>query len=253
MRRIRLTAAPAGALWIAVLTASLAVRGMAGAQSISGTRPKFETRAELQTELQRLESSNQQSEVALIRERLRNGDFQEGDRIAVIVKGPAGFQDTLLVRSGRRLQLPSVADLPLEGVLRSELVGRLSAHLKQFFRDPEVQATPLVRVGVLGRVAKPGYYHTAADIPLSDVLMAAGGPTAEADVNKVSVRRGGTIILNEQKTRMALTEGLSLDQMHLRAGDEVTVGERRRINWGVIIPVVSGLLTVVIAVAQLGN
>jgi polysaccharide export outer membrane protein len=224
-----------------------------GAQATPGPRPNFESRAELETELQRLESSDQQSEAVLIRERLQNGDFQEGDRIAVIVKGAAGFQDTLLVRSGRRLQLPNVADLSLEGVLRSELVPRLSAHLKQFLRDPEVQAIPLVRVGVLGRVANPGYYHTAADIPLSDVLMAAGGPTPEADLNKISVRRGATIILNEQKTRTALTEGRSLDQMHLRAGDEVMVGEQRRINWGVIIPVVSGLLTVILAVAQLGN
>lgn len=253
MRRITFPASPAGALWIAVLAASVAAHGMAGAQSSSGTRPNFETRAELETELQRLEAGNQQSEGALIRERLQNGDFQEGDRIAIIVKGGGGFQDTLLVRSGRRLQLPSVPDLALEGVLRSELVGRVSAHLKQYLRDPEVQATPLVRVGVLGRVANPGYYHTAADIPLSDVLMAAGGPTSEADVNKISVRRGATIILDEQKTRMALTEGRSLDQMHLRAGDEITVGQQRRINWGVIIPVVSGLLTVVLAVAQLGN
>jgi len=159
----------------------------------------------------------------------------------------------LLVRSGRRLELPSVPDLPLEGVLRSELVPRLSTHLGQYLRDPDVEATPLVRVGVLGRVAKPGYYHTAADIPLSDVLMTAGGPTNEADMTKISVRRGSTVILNEQKTRIALTSGLSIDQMHLRAGDEVTVGEQRRLNWGVIIPIISGVLTLVIAAVQLGN
>ena len=253
--RCAFVAARALAVPVAVFLGSLGSPATSLAQATSSTRTRadFESRAQLEAELNRLATANQESEASLIRQRLEQGDFIEGDRIAIIVKGAAGFQDTLLIRSGKRLELPGVPDLSLQGILRSELLPRLSAHLGQYLRDPGVEATPLVRIGVLGRVAKPGYYHTAADIPLSDVLMTAGGPTNEADMTRVSVRRGSTVILDEQKTRAALTSGLSIDQMHLRAGDEVTVGEQRRRNWGVIIPIVSGILTLIIAAVQLGN
>ena len=242
--------ARAGGLSAAIFLGSVGVPAASAAQSTASTgrRADFETRAHLEEELKRLEAANLQGDASLIRQRLEEGDFVEGDRIAIIVKGAAGFQDTLLVRAARRLELPNVGDLPLQGVLRSELVPRLTAHLGQYLRDPAVQATPLVRVGVLGRVAKPGYYHTAADLPLSDVLMMAGGPTIEADLTKISVRRGSSIIMNEQKTRMALTAGLSIDQMHIRAGDEVTIGELRRLNWSVITAIVTGVLGLVLAV-----
>src|SRR5688572_5223422 len=67
---------------------------------------------------------------------------------------------------------------------------------------------------------------------------------------KVSVRRGGEIIMDARKTRGALTAGRSLDMLHMQAGDELEVGKRRQFNWGVIVPSVSALLGVAIALSQ---
>jgi polysaccharide export outer membrane protein len=135
-------------------------------------------------------------------------------------------------------------------VLRSELQPRLTAHLKNYLRDPVVIVRPLLRIGILGNVLHPGYYYTSADLPLTDVLMVAGGPTPDADLTKVSVRRGTEVIMNDRKTRSALTAGRSLDNLHMQAGDEVQVGKRRELNWGVIVPSVSALLGLVIALSQ---
>jgi protein involved in polysaccharide export with SLBB domain len=142
-------------------------------------------------------------------------------------------------------------DLSLEGVLRSELSTRLTSHIAGFLRDPVVSATPLLRVGVLGRVAHPGFYYAAADLPLSDVLMAAGGPAADADVSKLSIRRAGEIIIDQRKSRTALTEGSSLDMLNLQAGDEITVGSQRQLNWQVILPAITGVIGLFIAYSQL--
>ena len=236
----------------AVVFAMAAIPGTSAAQTglVSGANPSFETRAQLETDARTAEGEGRDLDARLIRHRLNAGDFQDGDRIFVTVRGPGGFSDTLVVRSGRQLELPQVPPLPLTGVLRSELHPRLTAHLARFLRDPVVVARPLLRIGILGHVTRPGYYYTAADLPLTDVLMAAGGPTPEADVTKVSVRRVGEIIMDEPKTRAALTAGRSLDNLHLQAWDELQVGKRRQINWGVIIPSVTALLGLVIAVSQ---
>jgi Periplasmic protein involved in polysaccharide export len=137
------------------------------------------------------------------------------------------------------VQIPQVGDISLAGVLRSELVPTLSSHLGKYLRDPVVEAIPLVRVGILGNVARPGFYYAAADLPISDVLMSAGGPTPVADLGRVTVRREGQIVIDEDNTRVALREGMSMDLLHLQAGDEISVGAQKSFPWPIVIPAVS--------------
>jgi protein involved in polysaccharide export with SLBB domain len=210
----------------------------------------YASRAELEAEAQAAEAGGRIAEAQIIRHRLEQGDFQEGDRILVAVRGPGGFSDTLTVRAGPELELPQVPPLPLAGVLRSELLAKLTAHLGQFLRDPVVSVRPLLRVGVLGNVAHPGYYYASADLPLSDVLMTGGGPTADADLAKVSVRRGGHILLDEAATRAALSRGASMDGLHMQAGDEITVGKQRQFNWPIIVSSATAVLGLLIAISQ---
>jgi hypothetical protein len=233
--------------------AILGIAGPSRSQAPVSSQPRnnFETRAELEALAKTAESKQQKTDLWLIRNRLTQGDFQNGDRIVVTVQGVAGFSDTLMVRSGRQLELPGMAPLPLQGILRSELVSRLSTHIGRFIRDPVVRARPLVRLGVLGNVARPGFYYTAADVPLSDVLMTAGGPGADADVKKISVSRDGQVIVDERNTALALKDGLSMDALHMQAGDELQVGKQAHFNWGVVIPTISALVGVLIAASQM--
>ena len=235
---------------VAVVFAALALPGLAAAQSPSTVTHNFETRAELESQARAAESDGRALEARLIRYRLDRGDFQEGDKILVNVRGPGGFSDTLTVRSGNQLELPQITPLALSGVLRSELLPRLTDHLRQFLRDPVVTARPLLRVGILGRVARPGYYYTSADIPLSDVLMTAGGPASDADMTKVAVRRGGQVIIDERNTRTALSSGRSMDMLHMQAGDEIQVGQQRQFNWPIIVSSATAVLGLLVALAR---
>lgn len=239
--KMRLHVIAAGLLF-AALAISRPAFAQAGAQSGAGAEgpQNFETRAQLEAQLKDAEAKQRKSETYLIHYRLDHGDFQDGDRIVMrIVRGPAAFSDTLTVRAGPRVQIPQVGDISLAGVLRSELVPTLSSHLSKYLHDPVVEAIPLVRVGILGYVARPGFYYAAADLPISDVLMSAGGPTPMADLGRVTVRREGQIVIDEDNTRVALREGMSMDLLHLQAGDEISVGAQKSFPWPIVIPAVS--------------
>ena len=218
----------------------------------AGPRREFESRAELEAQAAAAESQHRTGEAFLLRSRLQKGDFQDGDRIVVEVEGNLLMSkpETLVVRAGKRLELPRMADVQLEGVLRSEVTSRITQHLSQYLRDPVVRATPLVRVAILGAVGRPGYYYTAADIPLSDVIMKAGGVSPNADFGKVSVRRASEVIWNAKDTRTAMADGLSIDRLHMRAGDEIQIDEKRRIPWLTVLSITAPLAYLIISVIR---
>jgi hypothetical protein len=217
------------AITLAALAGLVGRAGAAGAQGRPTEQGRdLETRQTLEAEARQAEQQHRSGEAFLLRNRLQRGDFQDGDRIVVTLLGSAAFNDTLTVRAGKLLLLPRMGEVPLDGVLRSELNSRVSSHLAKFLRDSSVRTTPLLRLAVLGQVGRPGFYYTPADVLLSDVIMQAGGPVQSADVNRMSIRRAGETIWNAQDTRTAVSDGLSLDRLHLRAGDELYVAEKKQ-------------------------
>jgi protein involved in polysaccharide export with SLBB domain len=233
-------------LLLAVLFSARAGQGQSSLQAGG----HFETRDELTSEMQAAEARNEKARATLIRARLARGDFREGDRIIVRIEGSAGISDTLTVRPGNRLELPQMKEVSLDGVLRSELVPRLSAHVAQYLRNPVVRATPLVRVGVLGSVSRPGYYYTTAEVPLTDVLMTAGGPTVDADLKKTTIRRGSEVIVDAAKAQAALSQGTSLDMLHMIAGDAIEVGRKTQFNWVMTISSIATVVGLLLAVKR---
>jgi protein involved in polysaccharide export with SLBB domain len=236
------------------LLAALVVAGSPAAAQVS-TSPEpardLESRAQLEAEARTAEQQNRTSEAWLLRTRLQRGDFQEGDRIVVTLLGSVPGSDTISVRVGKLLPLPRMGDVPLEGVLRSELGGAISRHLAKFLRDSSVNAIPLVRLAVLGQVQRPGFYYTPADVLLSDMLMKAGGPAPGADLGQMIIRRSGDTIWNARDTRTAMSDGLSIERLHLRAGDEIYVGEQKHTNWTGIAQIGLSVVGLVFALTRL--
>ena len=243
-----------GALVCAPLTSLHAQAGSSSSVATAVPQSRqFETRAQLEQQAVAAEKAHRTSEAFLLRSRLQRGDFQEGDRIFIVLEGTAGVSDTLQVRSGKILQFPRMGDLSLGGVLRSELTDTVRHHLSKYLNNPVVRVTPLLTIAVMGTVVNPGYYYASADVVLRDVIMKAGGPAGSADLNKVIVRRGGDVIWNAEDVRVALTDGLSLDGLHLRAGDEVFVPERRRFSLSSATAILSTVVALTLAVTQMSR
>lgn len=185
---------------------------------------------------------------ASISARLTNGDFQVGDRIALVVVGEPALTDTFTVRDGQTLRLPNIPDIELHGVLHSELRGVITRDLARYIKDPDVRATPLIRLAVVGQVNRPGYYSTPADALLSDMFSHAGGATTNADLNKTIIRRNGQQLLNAGVVSYALTNGETIDQLSLLPGDEIVVGLHNSGNVMGVIYLVALLLGIAVSV-----
>ena len=188
---------------------------------------------------------------ASIRQRLRDGDFRVGDRIAVVILSDALHRDTLVVRPGLTVELPGNVRVTLAGLLRSELEDRLSTEYLKYVKARQIEITPLMRIGVLGEVARPGFLALSSDVPLTDAMMAAGGPTAAADLQRSTVRRGSQVVRSASETRNAIAQGLTLDQFGLEAGDELVVARQRQVMSGGLVTAVGLVATVVGVVVSL--
>ncbi|HEX8242680.1 MAG TPA: polysaccharide biosynthesis/export family protein, partial [Longimicrobium sp.] len=82
------------------------------------------------------------AEAEAIRARLREGDVQAGDQIALIVEGQQALTDTFTVRAPGVIFLPQIGDVSVAGLLRSEIEGRLREQIARYVRDPVVRARP---------------------------------------------------------------------------------------------------------------
>jgi hypothetical protein len=78
--------------------------------------------------------------------------------------------------------------------------------------------------------------------------MQAGGVSAESDVSKTLIRRAGEQIWSADAVRLALADGLSLDRLHLRAGDEVFVSTKRQFSITNAVQVLAGVTAVFLGV-----
>lgn len=229
------------ALLVSLFPLLLLVPSVAGAQQPADIQRhgSFATRAELE----RLASSAESTavlegggeeadalrfEAALLRARLRDGDFQPGDQLVLVQLNDPPRLDTLIVRDGRTIAMFDLPELSLAGVLRSEVDAHVTAHVARFIKDPRLRVTPLIRVAILGHVNRPGFYALPADALIGDAVMRAAGLSATADLSRIELRRGAQRLRSASEMRIAIAEGYTLDDLHLRAGDELVVGERPR-------------------------
>jgi protein involved in polysaccharide export with SLBB domain len=197
------------------------------------------TRPQLEALLERLEATatsttysgalraQARAEATLVRQRLEEGDIRVGDRILLSVEGEPQLSDTFTVVDRRVVMLPEVGEVPLTGVLRSELQDHMARHMGLFFRAPVVQARSLIRVQILGAVRNPGFFMVPSDLALADAIMLAGGPAGEGRLDHARIERGRDVIWDGDRLQDAIMSGSTLDQLSVRAGDRILLPAAR--------------------------
>ncbi len=177
------------------------------------------------------------------------GDFRAGDRILLTVDGEDKLSGTFTVLPGPALDLPEIGTVSLVGVRRSELDAYLTTAIGRYVRNAHVRASSTVRIGVIGQVARPGFYDLAASSSLTDVLMAAGGPTQAADVGKLKLTRADTSAVPRDSVQAALAQNISLAQLRVRSGDQLVMPQQQQGQaWGRIISVIVAVPTLIFAI-----
>jgi hypothetical protein len=239
---------------LAALVLALGIRSAAGQTAGDfDTRRANTTRSQLAALLVRLDSvagsrasaddrTRAQRDAARLRTRLAEGDFQMGDRILLRVAGEAELSDTFTVEEGRVVRLPMLGEVPLTGVLRSELEVYLRPRVGTYIRNPVVRALPLIRVAVVGEVNKPGFYLLSPTSQVEDALMTAGGPTRDSKLNGVVVQRSETETLGGEDLQRGIAAGRTLDDLGVRSGDRLFVPRRR--DFGRTVSLIAALVTI---------
>jgi protein involved in polysaccharide export with SLBB domain len=217
-------------------------------------------RSDLEAQARVADSLHRSEEAFAIRRRLRDGDFEVGDRIFLVVESAAqgsaipglSERDTLVVQAGRVLQLPPpIETVNLTGVLFSELTDTVNAHISKYFRNVVVRATPLLRLSITGAVQRPGFYYVPADSPINDLFTRSGGQTGLADLSKTEIHRGSTVLWKSNDVQVALTDGMTVQSLGLLPGDELIVGEKKQRNWMAVAQIGATAITLLIALTQL--
>ncbi len=231
---------------LCVLLVGLALCATADLGAQEGTvdvRQPTVTRAQLQAALAAAEEianssaysaafrDDKRAEAALIRERLLEGDFFIGDHLMIIMAGDSGISGQQVIRPGRVLVLGGLPEIPMRGVLRSEAEEYLTTQIRRFVIDAQVQVRPQIRLTFMGGIKKPGFFQMDADIMLSDALMQAGGIGNSTDLKRSKIMRGDDEVVDGETFSKAIVDGVSLDQLNLRAGDVIEVGEVSKTNW----------------------
>jgi protein involved in polysaccharide export with SLBB domain len=232
-----------GALFTLALAG--ATRGAAQEAPIAGAQQA--TRAALAERVAQLEQQSSSgslsgtartrtmAELAAIRIRLQQGDFRVGDRFVITLRQDSVRSDTASVRDSLKVSVANLPDASLAGVLRSELDERMTTHVARYLRNVSVRTSVLTRVAILGAVRTPGFYYASPDRPISDLVMVAGGPAEQANLNELEVSRGTAKLLSVKDSRKAVKDGRTLEQLDVQSGDEVKIPIKRKINWQIVI------------------
>lgn len=172
------------------------------------------------------------TEAAQLRQRLTEGDFSIGDRIAFTIEGGAApLSDTATVDVNRTIAISQFGSISLAGVLRSELSAHLTREVGRFITNPVVRALALIRVTIVGEVRTPGFFTLPVEMLVDQALTAAGGPTGSARLGDIRIERAGETIWDGEAVERAIAEGRTLNSLGIRAGDQIVVPRGSQRNW----------------------
>lgn len=247
-----------------VTLSGIAALAMLSAATAQGqiTRPQqLETRASLIERAEREERAGNRGRAAQIRARLQDGDFQEGDRVVILFENPPGIgtdpnvivrPDTILVTLGHVLSFPQsrypeVKEIVIRGLLRSELADSVRKQFAEVYRNPSVRVVPLVNLSLTGDgVLRGGFIDVPPDIRLNDVFTVGGGLAGNANLDKITIRRGGITLMTGDEARSAMLSGITVDGAQLRAGDQIDVPRKNPTNWLAYLGLGLSLVTVIV-------
>jgi polysaccharide export outer membrane protein len=182
------------------------------------------------------------------------GPLRPGDELNIVVFRTPELTGTYLIDSRGLVQIPGLGTLRVAGLDPTQATERLQqALVSRGFASPEIAVRPLIRVGVLGRVATPGLHSVEPGTTLLQLLTIAGGPSDDANLARTRVVREGRVhVVN---LRSAL-EGGAAGRIVLYSNDVVEIPQRRgltRENIGFILGGLTAVLTLVNVIVTLNR
>ncbi len=175
------------------------------------------------------------------------GDFKPGDGVRVIAwQNPgAGSQnidelnlsnDYLIDRTGQ-IFMPLIGYVRAVGLTRDGLAQILSERYKKFTKGVSFVCKPLLRLAVMGSVARPGSYLVKENATLWEVIDIAGGPVTGANLKKLYYTRGGRMVAKNLLGQFE--QAYNIQEIGIQSGDQLVLPPHKKISLRTVIQVVS--------------
>jgi len=122
------------------------------------------------------------------------------------------------------LNIPLIGEFSVKNIPLDSLQKLLNDEFRNYYGDIFLNIYFYYRINVFGEVKIPGYYYCKQGDNLGNILAQAGGPTEQANTNKIRILNlGKTRIVNFEKI---LRSGKKLEQLDLCSGDVVIIPRR---------------------------
>lgn len=133
--------------------------------------------------------------------------------------------------------MPFLGEVKVKDLTAYELMQILEQRYSEYLKNPYVYVRPLIRVTMQGAFNRPGSYRTDPSSSLWDLVALAGGPRQDADLKRITVERGGKVVIRDVLN--AFEKGHSLEDVGIESGDQMIVPRRRQIDLGIILSIVN--------------
>jgi protein involved in polysaccharide export with SLBB domain len=173
-------------------------------------------------------------------------EFLAGDAIRIAIPADTGS----VLKGVYPVDGQGMADLPIAG--KVVVSGKTRANIEQYLeglwapllKDAHVQATPAIRVAVMGNVKLPGYYYPSPDAVIFDVINMAGGPVLPWEIEKAQHIRARDVV--NKKLIDYVSRSMTLREAGILSGDEILLPVPERISMKEAIPLIGTALAIVL-------
>ena len=159
-----------------------------------------------------------------------------GDEIVVRAWGSIDIDFRAVVDRNGQINLPRVGSFSVAGVRAADLEKHLRAQIGRLYTGFSLSVSlgqmRGVQVFVVGPARDPGVFTLSGQATLLSAVVAAGGPSGNGSMRKISLRRDGRVI-SELDMYSFLVRGDKSKDLQLRAGDVIVfhpVGPRVALN-----------------------
>jgi len=158
-----------------------------------------------------------------------------GDTVEITVYRNDDLKKTIKIDKAGKIMFPLVGDVIVVDRTIYSVRDELQKRLADYLVNPQVSITVTTvlsqKILVLGEIKSPGVFTLDLDLSITEAILKAGGPTADAKITDIYlIRRTATSAEPGRKSEMvrfdmktAITTGNFANNIQLRNGDIVYV------------------------------
>jgi protein involved in polysaccharide export with SLBB domain len=184
--------------------------------------------------------------------------LKRGDILRVDVWRQPEFSGEFEISGEGVLVHPLYQEVTVAGLTLPAARQRLSEFLRTYLQGAQLVVEPLSSVTVSGEVGQPNVYHLAWGTTVAEAIGHAGGPTTEAQLDKVRLVRDGSeyelSLLQEHWERRGRSWSMSQEltsfwNVEVVSGDQIFVDRQSQFSiWKDIVVPVSVLASLTLTV-----